>query len=156
MTPETLEDRIKRHEGLRLRPYLDSLGHYTIGYGHEITSTEALMYKEGVTLEWASETLQADIQSHRDALLQALPWMTKIDPVREDVFVELCFNLGLAGLLAFHRTLTDAEDGMWVKCSVDLLLSKWATQVKGRAVELAQIIRTGQPGPSIATPSTTA
>lgn len=143
MLPETLEDRIKRHEGLLLTPYLDTTGHWTIGYGHEITSSVALMYRSGITQAKAEEMLQEDITSHQTALLGALPWLQGVNPVRQGVFVELCFNLGLAGLLQFHHALSDAEDGNWVKCSTDMLLSEWAVQTKGRAIEMAQILRQG-------------
>jgi lysozyme len=33
-------DLIKRIEGLRLTPYLDAAGYWTVGYGHKLTSTE--------------------------------------------------------------------------------------------------------------------
>jgi lysozyme len=33
-------DLIKRSEGLRLTPYLDAAGYWTVGYGHKLTSAE--------------------------------------------------------------------------------------------------------------------
>jgi lysozyme len=33
-------DLIKRSEGLRLTPYLDAAGFWTVGYGHKLTSEE--------------------------------------------------------------------------------------------------------------------
>ncbi len=139
--PETLEDRLKRHEGFRAEPYLDTTGHWTIGYGHQCPRNHI-----SVTEPQALVILRADILLAQTGLIHALPWMAGIDPARRDVFVELAFEMGLDGLLGFHRTLTDAQDGLWVRCSVDVLLSEWAVQVKGRALELAQILRTGQPG----------
>lgn len=141
---ETLEDRLIRHEGMIIRrPYLDTTGHWTIGVGHELTSTQALMYRDGVTVQWAIDTLHDDIEGHRTALFAVLPWIQQCSQRRQDVFVELAFNLGVNGLLGFHRALTAAQDGQWQKCSTDLLLSEWATQVKGRALELSQLIRQG-------------
>jgi lysozyme len=139
-TPETLEDRLKRHEGFSSAPYLDTTGHWTVGYGHQCPRSHL-----PVTEPQALAILQSDIQLARSNIFRYLPWMKSVDLVRQDVFVELAFEMGLEGLLGFHRTLTDAQDGLWVKCSTDVLLSDWAVQVKGRALELAQILRTGQP-----------
>jgi lysozyme len=33
-------DLVKRSEGLRLAPYLDLAGYWTVGYGHKLTSAE--------------------------------------------------------------------------------------------------------------------
>ena len=37
--PESLRERIKRHERLRLEPYRDSLGNWTVGYGHRLLTS---------------------------------------------------------------------------------------------------------------------
>ena len=50
-----LQERIKRHEGLRLKPYKDSLGYWTIGYGHLMTAKEKIAFADGITKEQAEE-----------------------------------------------------------------------------------------------------
>lgn len=45
-------DFIKRHEGLRLKPYSDQAGHSTIGYGHKIEPRED--FSKGITAEEAT------------------------------------------------------------------------------------------------------
>lgn len=140
---ETLEERMIRHEGLQLKPYKDTEGFWTIGIGHKLKDSEALVYRNGITTDFAFTLFHDDVDKHRTALYDALPWVRTCSPLRQEVFVELAFNLGLHGLLGFHRTLTYAEDGLWTRCSTEILLSKWATQVKGRAVELAQLLREG-------------
>lgn len=140
---ETLEARVTRHEGCVLKPYLDTLGNWTLGIGHLITAAEARQYAAGITVEHALAWLHADLEHASTAVLAALPWLATVTPIRREVFVELTFNLGLHGLLGFHRTLTYAEDGLWTRCSTELLLSRWAIQVKGRSVELAQLLREG-------------
>ena len=41
----SLKKKIKKNEGFRNKPYLDSLGHPTIGYGHLITNKEKKILK---------------------------------------------------------------------------------------------------------------
>ena len=51
---ETLRERIIRHEGLRLKPYRDTMGNWTIGYGRNLD-------ERGITEEEAKIMLDYDI-----------------------------------------------------------------------------------------------
>ena len=56
----------------------------------------------------------------------------------------MAFNLGVNGLLGFRKTLALIEAGDYTKASVEMLDSKWARQVKGRATRLSEQMRTGK------------
>ncbi len=56
----------------------------------------------------------------------------------------MCFNLGLGGLLGFKETLHLIQSGQYVLAADAMLESKWAAQVKQRAVRLANMMRSGQ------------
>ena len=147
--PQLVAD-LKRDEGLRLEAYPDPIsgGHpWTIGYGH--TGPEV---KPG--LRWTEAQAEAalirDIEEHNAQLLAALPWVADLDPVRQRVLFNMAFNLGVgtpggsAGLLGFKNTLGMIERGEYERAAAGMLNSRWARQVKGRAVRLAEQMRTGQ------------
>lgn len=64
--------------------------------------------------------------------------------VRADVLMNMTYNLGIQGVLKFRKmqqaVLTDDYD----TAAAEMLNSRWAAQVKGRAVELARRMRLGE------------
>ena len=73
-----------------------------------------------------------------------LPWIDKLTPARQAALINMAFNLGIGGLLGFKNTLAAIEQGDYVRAARGMLASKWATQVHGRADELAAQMRTGE------------
>lgn len=55
----------------------------------------------------------------------------------------MCFNVGVSGLLAFKRMLAACERGDYGRAAEEMLDSKWAKQVGGRADELARMMQEG-------------
>ena len=49
----------------------------------------------------------------------------------------MAYNMGVTGLLKFKNTLKNIENEKYIEASNQMLDSKWAKQVKGRAQELA-------------------
>lgn len=132
---QLLKDMLVRHEGLRLRLYKDTVGKATIGVGRNIDD-------RGINRGEAMLMLDNDIVDHTlDA--QKIPVFVKLDPVRQDVLVSMCFNLGLSGVLAFKKFLAALEAGNWAQARIEMMDSKWATQVGNRALELSKMIETG-------------
>jgi lysozyme len=147
--PQLIAD-LKRDEGLRLEAYPDPLSGgdpWTIGYGH--TGPDV---RRGTvwTQEQAEAALIADIQEHSAELLEHLPWVSSLDPARQRVLFNMAFNLGVGkpggtkGLLGFKNTLAMVERGDYAGAADGMARSLWAKQVKGRAVRLANTMRTGQ------------
>ena len=130
--------QIKQDEGLRLTAYQDTLGNWTIGYGHT-PATEGEVW----TLAQAEEALALDLDEAADELDKALPWAESMGVVRWSVFVNMAYNMGIEHLLGFHDTLAAAQRGDWDATAAGMLDSLWAKQVGGRAVRLAQQMRTG-------------
>lgn len=142
-----LVEQLKKDEGLRLKAYKDTVGVWTIGYGH--TGPEV---KPGLvwTKAQAEAALVEDILEHNAKLAAALPWVGGLDPVRRRVLQNMAFNLGIGsaskgtGLLGFKNTLEFVRTGQYGKAADGMLASKWAKQVKGRAVRLASEMRNGK------------
>jgi lysozyme len=125
-----------RHEGMRLRPYLDTQGKITIGVGRNLEDV-------GITSDEALYLLEKDIVRAM-AAAAVFSWYPKLDPVRKDVVVSMVFNLGLGKLTEFRRLIQAMERADYEAAANEMLASKWSAQVKGRAVELAAMMRTGQ------------
>lgn len=133
----TILDQLKRDEGKRLRPYKDSVGKLTIGYGRNLDD-------EGISDDEAELMLANDIENHRRDLFRALPWVVSLDEVRLAVLLNMCFNVGIAGLCGFKQTLSLVQQQKWDAAADEMLQSKWATQVGPRAHRLALQLKTGQ------------
>lgn len=130
---------LKQDEGLRLTAYKDTVGVWTVGYGHAHVAP-GTVWNQGK----AEAQLIEDVKEHNAKLLKALPWVADLDPVRRRVLQNMAFNLGVDGLLGFKNTLEAVRTGRYNQASAGLLASKWAKQVKGRAVRLAQEMLTGR------------
>lgn len=131
-------EAVKVHEGLRLKPYRCSANKLTIGYGRNLEDN-------GLTLEEAEILLQHDlVQAESDAIiyLGLHTWSTLTD-VRKAVLINMSFNLGLTTLLKFTRFKSCLQSGDWAGAAVEMLDSRWASQVGSRATELAEHMRSG-------------
>lgn len=127
-------DRIKKHEGLRLKPYRCTAGKLTIGYGRNLEDN-------GITEEEAHFLLMNDLEKSWDECCKAFSWISKMDKIRQGVIVELCFNMGLGRLKGFKKMLAACERGDYETASVEMLDSLWARQVGQRAKTLANIMK---------------
>jgi len=138
MNRELLKSQLERHEGLRLKPYLDTATppRLTIGYGRNLDD-------KGISREEAMVMLDADIDEAVQ-YMETVDEYRALDPVRQAILVNLCFNLGFHGLMKFKRMWAAIGRGDYSRAAYEMLDSKWARQVGYRADELAEIMRTGE------------
>ena len=132
-----LRQEIMLHEGLRLKPYTDTVGKLSIGYGRNLNDTGITKLEAEVLLD--HDLAQAEIDCRR-----SFSWFPTLSDTRQRVLVNMCFNLGLPKLKTFTRMLAAIADDDYVTASVEMLQSKWAQQVKGRASVLAKMMRDGR------------
>lgn len=135
---DALRLQLIQHEGLRLKPYTDTVGKLTIGVGRNLSD-------RGITEAEARYLLDNDINGAIGDLL-ALTWFPDLDPIRQRVFVDLCFNLGIVRLKMFTKMLDAASRKDWPNAAAELLNSKYAQQVGQRAQTLAAMLITGREG----------
>lgn len=139
-----MRDKLRRllseHEGRVPHAYQDSLGYWTIGVGHLIDKRKGGKLPEPII----DALLDYDIQEHTLPLYEALPWMSRLDDVRQAVLCDMAFNLGVAGLLKWKNTLADVEHGRYAQAAAKMRGSLWARQVKNRAVRLSKMMETGE------------
>ena len=134
---EKLAARVRRNEGLSYLPYRCSAGALTIGYGHNLEA-------RGIDITVAELLLKQDLEIAEKEVKNAFIWWPKLDDARMGVIIEMCYNLGISRLVGFKKMLAAVEAGDYKTAAQEMLDSKWARQVKGRAVELAKIMQTGE------------
>ena len=131
----SLRERIKRHEGKRYKPYLDSLGFSTVGYGRCID-------KVPFSDDELELMLDNDIRRAMDGAETFFVY-SQLNYVRREVLTEMIFQLGRSGVSKFKKFLDAALNGDWVEAAAQMLDSKWARQTPGRAMELANMFERG-------------
>lgn len=123
-------------EGLRLKPYRCPAGKLTIGVGRNLTD-------KGISKAEAYIMLQNDMDEVEDALDRILPWWRGLSEGRQQALLNMCFNLGINGLLGFRRMLAALQGGDYMAAADEMLASKWAAQVGDRAQRIAKMTREG-------------
>ena len=136
---------LRRHEGCRLSVYKDSVGVWTIGYGHTKGITKDT---KPITQDKAEEYLREDLLVAWEAAKRVFPELPTLDKVRQTVIINMSFNLGEAGLRKFVGTLKHLEARQYSEAAIHMLKSLWAAQVGQRATELAKRMSTGKIEPS--------
>lgn len=133
---ERLRAQLVRHEGLKLKLYIDTVGKVTIGIGRNIEDV-------GITTDEAHYLLSNDIDQAIRGLTARYPWFVDLDPVRQAVLVNMAF-MGLGKLAGFVKMLAAVSHKQYGLASDEMIASKWAGQVGSRAGELAAQMRTGK------------
>lgn len=136
MNRTELREQLILDEGLRLKPYRDSVGKLTIGVGRNLSDV-------GISMHEAMLLLDNDVDAVEDDLDQRLPWWRGLSEARQLVLANMCFNLGIGRLMGFKNTLAAIKVSDYAAAADGMLASKWAGQVGKRAHRLAKMMREG-------------
>ena len=136
-----LEDMLLVHEGKKRFVYRCTSNALTIGVGRNIDPNKGGI---GLSDDEILYMLRNDIKRVYEELDSNLPWFKDLDDVRQDVLSDMCFNMGISRLLNFRKMLAAVELGLYDRASDELLNSKYAEQVKGRALKLARMMKEGK------------
>ncbi len=139
LSPEEIAE-YEDDEGFRSAAYQDSLGYWTIGIGRLVDARKG----GGISRDEALYLLSNDLKRVDAELDKALPWWREMNAARQRVLRNMCFNMGLRTLLTFKNTLAAMQRGDYRAAAAGMRASKWATQVKGRAVRLARTMENGE------------
>ncbi len=131
-----LINQLKRHEGIRLKPYRDSVGKLTVGIGRNIDDVPFSM--DEVELMLANDIRRSE--SDLDYIIEG--WRDYSED-RKQALTNMVFNLGLTRFRTFKKMIVAINQEDWQEASIQALDSKWATQVGSRANELSDMLRDG-------------
>jgi lysozyme len=134
-----LIEMLRRHEGVRDKVYLCSAGYETIGVGRNI-SEDGL----GLSKDEIDYLLNNDIKRVREELTEEYYWFAGLNDARQDAMIDLSFNLGQTRLRGFVKALEAMSREEFENAADEFMDSKWSEQVGDRAVEVTEIIRTGE------------
>lgn len=133
---EPLINQVKRHEGLRLDLHKCPTGYLSIGYGHNLEA-------KGITEKTAEFILLDDLADAEEQVRKHIH-VKRLSDARLGVLINMAFNLGIHGLLGFKQFLYFLSMDDYERAADEMLDSRWAMQVGGRAKELAEQMRTGE------------
>lgn len=128
--------QLKRHEAYRRRPYYDTKGYLTVGYGRNLETV-------GLSQEESTYLLSNDV----DAAVRCLvvyAWFPRLEPARQAALANLMVNVGPKSFATFTRMIAALERGDFVAAAAEMLDSKWRTDVgDDRATEVSNQLRAG-------------
>jgi len=119
---------IKRNEGLRLKPYYCQAGKLTIGYGRNLEA-------KGISIKEAEYLFRNDLKLVANQVAIRIEFYKKLSYKRKLVLVDMAFNMGIEGLLGFKKMLAAMKRKEYMEAGKELMRSKYAEQVKRRALQ---------------------
>lgn len=126
LSPELINN-VKNSEGCRLEAYKDSLGYWTIGYGHK-DQTGPDWSGQTITLAEAEALLSADLNYAQETAAHLPEWPSLDTTCRQDAVIELVFNMG-SRWRSFIKCRYGIQMKNWQVAHDELLNSEWHTQV---------------------------
>ena len=133
---DKLIKQLKKHEGLELKPYKCTSNKLTIGIGRNLEDV-------GISEIEAEYLLMNDLDTYMTAA-KTYDWYNGLNDARKAVIVSMLFNMGQTNFNKFLKMKQALSVGEYPEAAKQMLDSRWAKQVKGRAVELSKQMETGR------------
>jgi lysozyme len=135
-----LIEQLKIHEGVRTHAYFCSEDKITIGVGRNVDSNGGL----GLSEDEINYLLDNDIKRCQQELEFNFDWFKELDEVRRDAIINLNFNVGITTLKKFKKAIAAMDLHDYDTAAMEFLDSRWASQVGTRALDVTDMIRTGE------------
>ena len=111
-------------------------GKWTIGIG--------LNLEAGLPEDEAEAILRLRLDKLKARLGAELPWFSSLNEARQAALLSMAYQMGLAGLLKWQRTLGHVASGDYEAAAAEMVKSRWYTQTQGRARRTAYMVRYGR------------
>jgi len=131
-----LEEMVRRHEGCRLLPYVDTVGKMTIGVGRNLTDN-------GISIGEANFMFANDLLHAEMDVKRVFVGWEDFSENRYNALVDMMFNLGIANFRKFTKMIAAINREEWLVAAVEMRNSLWYSQVPSRAEELARLVEHG-------------
>lgn len=139
------EETIERDEGIRRSKEGSHVSYrdgkvITGGIGHQLSKEELETYPRGTAIpdDVVANWFKTDMEEANTSLTRILEKKkVRVPDEVFDVLLNMSFNLGEKNLLEFDDMWSAVEVGDWQTVSDEMRDSKWAKDVKNRAVRLA-------------------
>jgi lysozyme len=118
MDLQKLKQSVKLNEDLKLKVYLCPAKKQSIGYGRNLED-------RGITLQEAENMLERDLLDIKLDLEDKIKFFHQLDDIRQNVLIEMAYNMGVPHLLDFKKTLSFMQKRDFINASKEMLDSKW-------------------------------
>tara|TARA_Y100000034_G_scaffold136483_1_gene213187 strand:+ start:237 stop:722 length:486 start_codon:yes stop_codon:yes gene_type:complete len=159
MNRQRLKAMLIKHEGVRYEVYRCTAGKLTIGVGRNLDDVGLSEDEKRFLLQYpprdltytnlhlnmseVTYLLENDINRVIDDLNAKIPeWFTYPENIQL-ALADMCFNLGITGLLKFKKMIAAMREGDFDSAADEAMDSRWYKQVKSRGVTIVGMIREG-------------
>jgi lysozyme len=132
-----LIETLRRHEGVKNTLYKCTSDKWTIGVGRNLEDV-------GLSEEEIDMLLLNDIMRTKELMDDYIPWHSDLDEIRQEALINFVFNVGIGTTMKFKNAMAALEEHDYDTASTEMLDSNWAKQVGNRAIEITQMIKTGE------------
>lgn len=132
-----LIETLKRHEGVKDTLYKCTADKWTIGVGRNLEDV-------GLSEDEIDYLLQNDIERTKNLIERYMPWYSDLDEVRQEALINFVFNVGIGTAMKFKNAMAALEAHDYDTAAIEMLDSNWAKQVGNRAIEVTEMIKTGE------------
>lgn len=144
MNLKRLEQRVMQDEGFRREAYLDTVGVWTVGFGSTRIRGRAVEPTDILEKDEARMYLRADLFEAMIAAKKIFPLMDKMNDVRQEVLVNMAYNLGEGRLRRFKKMILAHDNLNFTDMAREMVDSHWYSQVGGRGQRLVQAMKLGR------------
>ena len=134
MNIQRLISQLRIYEGEKLKPYVDTVGKITIGNGRNLTD-------KGIRDDERALMLSNDVND-AITLARQFSWFALLDDVRQEIIVNMCFNMGTR-ILSFQKMLSAMSIHDYNNAAEEMKDSKWFVQVGERGQRLYDAMKKG-------------
>ncbi len=141
MSDDDLKKMIISNEGVRTKPYKDSLGLWTVGVGHLIGDGKTLPpeWNKEISNEDVMRLFDDDFSKHKMAASN-IPGFDKLSTGGQGALTDMTFNMGPSWFKQWPNFTKQLSMGNAQAASDNILQSKYAKQVGRRAANNAALI----------------
>jgi len=132
-----LIETLRRHEGVKNTLYKCTSDKWTIGVGRNLEDV-------GLSEAEIDYLLENDITRTEDLLDDYMSWWRDLDSIRQEAMVNFVFNVGIGTAMKFKNAMAALEAHDYDTAANEMMDSNWAKQVGNRAIEVTEMIRTGE------------
>lgn len=133
---DIVKAQLKVDEGVKPKPYRDTVGKLTIGCGRNLDDV-------GLRADEIDYLLENDIVVAEADARDLFPGFEGLSDNRKAVLVNMAFNLGRERLAQFRKLRRAVEELDFDQAYVEMVSSLWADQVGPRATRLSKQMKEG-------------
>lgn len=128
---------ISNDEGFSGKVYTDTKGFLTIGFGFNLNNQNMPI---SVALDW----LDLILNSIEHSLENTISFWDSLNDPRKYVLINMAYQMGIGGLLAFHDMLKALERKDYAATVAAMKDSVWYREFTARASRLMKIMLSGE------------